>query len=56
MLGEGPVPPTARDASLPDPLDDVLAKALAEQKLLRYESATDLRVALERVRERAGRK
>lgn len=54
VLGEEPVPPTARDASLPDPLDDVLAKALAGQKLLRYESATDLRVDLERVRERAG--
>jgi len=35
-----PTPPTAVNSNLPDGIDEIIAKATAKQKLLRYENAT----------------
>ncbi|MFB6308122.1 MAG: hypothetical protein ABEH35_02230 [Haloarculaceae archaeon] len=43
VLDERPPAPTAIDASLPDGVDDVIAKATAKDKLARYETAAALR-------------
>jgi hypothetical protein len=54
VLEADPRPPTELNASLPAALDEVMAKALAKQKLVRYETASQLRADIERICERCG--
>jgi hypothetical protein len=54
VLDDAPTDPTTLNASLPAPVDDVLAKALAKDKLVRYENAAQFRSDLERVCDRSG--
>lgn len=56
ILEEDPTPPTELNASLPDPIDDVLSRALGKQKLVRYETASQLRTDLLGVCQRSGYK
>lgn len=48
-----PAPSEYNDA-LPDSIDEIVRKATAKRKLLRYETATQLRADLARICERAG--
>lgn len=54
VLDADPTPPTELNASLPDPIDEVVAKATAKQKLMRYETASQFRADLASVCERSG--
>ncbi|MFB6166178.1 MAG: hypothetical protein ABEJ31_13535 [Haloarculaceae archaeon] len=54
VLSAEPDQVSAHNASLPDPVDDIIAKALAKRKLMRYESASQFRADLRGVCERSG--
>jgi hypothetical protein len=54
VLGADPTPPTDLDPALPEPLDDVIAKATAKQKLVRYETTSQFLTDLRSVCERSG--
>jgi hypothetical protein len=51
VLDDQPTPPSAVNPEIPEPVDEVVRKAMARQKLTRYETVTHLVADLERVRE-----
>ena len=50
ILDEEPLPPTELDSSLPAELDRIIGKALEKDRELRYQTASDLRADLKRLR------
>ncbi len=54
VLTTEPPAPTEVNPALPDAVDDVIWKATAKRKLVRYETATQLRADLKRSYEKAG--
>jgi len=54
VLDGEPTPPTELNASLPDPIDEIITKALSKRKLTRYETASQLRGDIQRICERCG--
>lgn len=54
VLDGTPPAPTACTPALPDPIDDVIEKATATQKIVRYETASQVQSALRRICNRVG--
>jgi hypothetical protein len=54
VLSADPPAPSERNAELPDPVDEVVRKAISKRKLVRYETASQLRVDLRHACAQAG--
>jgi len=50
ILNRAPVPPSGLDCGLPTKLEEIISKALAKDRDLRYQHAADMRGALERLK------
>ncbi len=53
ILNHQPVPPTAINPSLPPRMNEIIHRALAKDRALRYQHAADLRVDLQQLAQRA---
>jgi eukaryotic-like serine/threonine-protein kinase len=56
ILNHQPVPPTQINASLPGRMNEIIDRALAKDRALRYQSAADLRGDLQQLTQQTGRK
>src|ERR1700722_3723576 len=56
ILNHQPIPPTQINASLPARLNEIIDRALAKDRALRYQTAADLRGDLQQLTQQAGEK
>jgi eukaryotic-like serine/threonine-protein kinase len=56
ILNHQPVPPTQINASLPARMNEIIDRALAKDRALRYQNAADLRDDLQQLTQQTGRK
>ena len=56
ILNHQPVPPTQINASLPARMNEIIDRALAKDRALRYQNAADLRGDLQQLTQQTGRK
>ncbi len=56
ILNHQPVPPTQMNASLPARMNEIIDRALAKDRALRYQHAADLRGDLQQLTQQTGRK
>ncbi len=56
ILNHQPVPPTQMNASLPTRMNEIIDRALAKDRALRYQHAADLRGDLQQLTQQTGRK
>jgi eukaryotic-like serine/threonine-protein kinase len=56
ILNHQPVPPTQINASLPARMNEIIDRALAKDRALRYQTAADLRGDLQQLTQQTGRK
>src|SRR3989475_12862024 len=54
ILHEAPVPPIRLNAELPSPLENIINKSLAKSCDMRYQSAAEMRIDLQRLKLEAG--